>query len=81
MYKYLLYLFMVIIWLYLFICLGIIGVSGFEFYAQSMPIIDKNGKCYQIYNFIPLCLFTSYFDKKIYIDDPSYDFSSLNNKI
>lgn len=82
MYKYLLYLFMVIIWLYLSICLCLIGGDGIEFYAQnSMIMKDKNGKCYQLYYFIPLCLFTNYFNKNIYIDDPSYDFSSLNNKI
>lgn len=42
------------------------GING-NFYIQNMPIIDDLGT-YQVYNFIPLCVFTNYFDKKIYVD-------------
>ena len=66
MYKYLLIIVLIVICLYLIICLFCIGING-NFYIENMPMIDNIGT-YQTYNFIPLCLFTNYFDKKIYIE-------------
>lgn len=60
------YCVIIIICLYLSICVFFIGMNGFNFYIQNILMIDNNGKCYHIYYFIPLCLFTNYFDKKIY---------------
>lgn len=67
MYKYLITFILLIIWLYSTICLFCMGISG-NFYIENTPIIDNNGKTYQISNFIPLCIFTNYFDKKRYVD-------------
>jgi hypothetical protein len=57
---------LIVMWIYSSICLFCVGISG-NCYIQNIPIIDNLGT-YQVYNFIPLCMFTSYFDKKIYIN-------------
>lgn len=65
MYEYLFLVVLIIMWLYSTICLFLIGISS-DCYIQNMPMMDNLGT-YQVYNFIPLCIFTSYFDKKIYV--------------
>ena len=53
----------IIIWVYLTVCLFLMGI-GKSFYIQTIPII-KNDETYIIHSFIPLCLFTSYFNKLV----------------
>ena len=55
-------------WVYLTICLFFIGIKS-DFYIESLPIIDNSGKCYQLYSFIPLCVFTNYFNYIKYIQN------------
>lgn len=63
------YLFIFIIWIYSTLCLFLVGIGG-SFYIQSIPIKNNDESLfYQIYYFIPLCLFTTYFNKKIYIQN------------
>lgn len=64
-YEYILYIGLIIILIYLSICIFMITI-GNSFYIQQMPMYE-NDKVYQTYHFIPLFLFTKYFDKKIYI--------------
>lgn len=68
MYKYLFIFILIVLWIYTTLCLFFIGMGG-DFYIKSIPIMNIGEPAYQIYNFIPLCLFTTYFDKKIYIQD------------
>lgn len=65
MFEYIIVFIFIILWLYLTLCLFLM-VAGGGFYIKNMPMIDNNGS-YQVYNFIPLALFTNYFDKKVYI--------------
>lgn len=67
MYKYVFMLLLTIVWLYSTICLICLSMTN-DYYIKSIPMLDHLGT-FQIYNFIPLCIFTSYFDKKIYIQD------------
>jgi hypothetical protein len=66
MLEHLVVIMLVIMWIYSSICIFLM-FSGGKYYIESIPIMDTVGT-YQIYNFIPLRLFTTYFDKKIYID-------------
>ena len=52
---------LVIMWLYSSISLFLIVANGGNIYIKCMPIGNKI-----VYNFIPLCLITSYFDKYEY---------------
>jgi hypothetical protein len=63
-----------ICWILLTIYLVIITIMGItqildieNFYIESMPFIDEIGT-YQVYNCVPMCLFTKCFDKKIYTE-------------
>lgn len=65
MYEYLFICGLIIIWIYSTVCLFFIGSNSGSLYIQCIPMIDNLGT-YQVYNFIPLFMFTSYFNKKIY---------------
>lgn len=52
---------LVIMWLYSSISLFFIVANGCNVYIKNMPIGNKI-----TYNFIPLCLITSYFDRYEY---------------
>lgn len=65
--KYIIIYSFVLIWLYLSICLILVGMNG-SWHIKNMPIMDEMGML-QTLNFIPLCIFTNYFDEKYYIFD------------
>jgi len=63
----------VLLWLYTSLCLFIICIGGINMYSISTPMMDTNTRTlYQIYSYIPLCMFTDYFNKKIYDKDVFY---------
>jgi len=59
-------LILIAMFIYSTTCLFLIGMSC-DFYMSSIPFEDIDGNYYQIHNFIPLCLFTNFFNKKIYL--------------
>jgi hypothetical protein len=60
----------VVIWLYLTICLFLALTDNL--YIQSIAMRDDAGY-YHFYTFIPLCLFTEAFNKKIYCKDNGHE--------
>lgn len=41
--------------------------TGYNLYIESIPFEDEIGT-YQVHNYIPTCMFTKCFDKKIYTE-------------
>jgi len=70
-YDYICIIILISLWLYTSMCLFIIFLGGCSMYTISTPIrCDKNQeRYYQIYSYIPLCIFTNYFNKQVFHED------------
>jgi hypothetical protein len=53
-----------VLWIYLTGILFTIFANK-SMYIQNIPIIDNELNTYQLQYFIPTCLFTNYFDKRV----------------
>ena len=70
-YDYICIIILISLWLYTSMCLFIILIIGdCSMYTISTPMVcDKSPeRYYQIYSYIPLCIFTNYFNKRVFYE-------------
>jgi hypothetical protein len=68
-YDYICIIILISLWIYTSLCLFIILINGCSMHVISIPMLDNgDGHVYQFYEYIPLCIFTNYFNKRVFYE-------------